>query len=154
MDSAAVGTFSLNAVAVHIHATGDLHRISPFVYGAAFAPNSEYLRQAGITVNRWGGNRSSKYNWTLGVASSAGDWFYENWDWDGESAESSAQGFALRNAAGGAATLLTLPTLSWVAKDNFSHSFSVAKYGAQDDASEQLARLSGLQAVRKLRRSE
>ena len=59
MQGGVTGRFSLATATLHINATADLHRISPFVYGLAFGPDTNYLRGAGITVNRSGGNRKS-----------------------------------------------------------------------------------------------
>ncbi len=133
--SVATGRFALTSIGVQINATADLHRISPYIYGLAFGPGTQYLRGAGITVNRSGGNRRSKYNWRLGASNTGADWYYENVGEDsGPAGEESGLGFALRNSAAGCATLMTLPTLGWVAKDRSSYSYSIAKYGPQDDA--------------------
>src|SRR5690606_16854984 len=52
--------------------------ISDLVYGVNFA-SPEQLADVGYTVNRWGGNRSTRYNWQLDVDNSAFDWFYQNY---------------------------------------------------------------------------
>lgn len=126
------GRFSLVSQTATVLVNQATHRISPFIYGVAFASGAAYLRDAGMTLNRWGGNNSTKYNWTIGAANLDNDWYFENIDWDGADGSGSAPAFAERNAAAGAATILSIPTLDWVAKDKTSHSFSVAKYGAQD----------------------
>jgi hypothetical protein len=122
-------TFALREVHVGLDAASGLQPISPYIYGMAFAPNSAYIAGAGITVNRWGGNHSSRYNWEAGAANRDFDWYFENFDWDGE--DGSAIAFITRNARGGAASLISVPSLPWVARDTTSYSFSVAKYGPQ-----------------------
>ncbi|MCC6227451.1 MAG: glycoside hydrolase family 44 protein, partial [Microthrixaceae bacterium] len=124
-------SFTLRDAAVAINAATPTHAISPLIYGVAFAPDAAYLRNAGITLNRWGGNNSSRYNWTIGAANLDFDWYFENTDWDGADGAGSAPAFIARNASAGAATILSIPALPWVARDTTSHSFSVAKYGAQ-----------------------
>lgn len=126
------GIFSLAAAMVAYKPDETTHAISPFVYGVSFAPGADYLRAAGMTMNRWGGNNSSRYNWMIGAANLDNDWYFENIDWDGGDGSSSPSSFAERTLAGGAAMILSVPMLDWIAKDTSSHSFSVAKYGAQD----------------------
>lgn len=128
-NSAAV--FSLRDVVVSIRADMPTHAISPYIYGVAFAPSGDYLRNAGLRSNRWGGNNSSRYNWSMGAANLDFDWYFENVDWDGADGSGSAPAFVARNAAVGAATVLSVPALPWVAKDKTSHSYSIAKYGPQ-----------------------
>ncbi len=101
------------------------HRISPYIYGLSFAPSPEYMRRAGFTVNRWGGNAVSAFNWKLNATNRAADWYFLN------SGMTAPETYISDNAAGGALTQWTLPCLPWVAKDTTSYCFSVAKYGAQ-----------------------
>ncbi len=96
------------------------HAISPLIYGMAFAP-PDYVSDLRLTVNRWGGNDKSRYDWVQGNADNAGsDWGFRNRTADGDAPpgpSSSADAFVRRNLASGAATLLTVPTLGWVARD-------------------------------------
>lgn len=123
--------FTLRSAAVTVQAGQPTHAISPFIYGVALAPDAEYLRRAGLTANRWGGNHSSRYNWQTGTANRDFDWYFENFDWDGAGDEGSAVAFARQNLSAGAAGVITVPALPWVAKDATGYSFSVAKYGPQ-----------------------
>lgn len=108
-------------VAVSVDTHKNLHPISPYIYGMAFAP-PDYLTDLKITVNRWGGNDKTRYNWALGNACNAArDWRFANRKAsDGpfkEGASSAADYFIDQNKVGGAQTLLTVPTIGWVAKD-------------------------------------
>ncbi len=108
-------------VAVTVNVTTGRHPISPYIYGMAFAPD-DYLADLKISVNRWGGNDKSRYNWVQGNAvNAARDWEFRNrYASDGSvppGPSSAADRFVAGNQTRGAATLLTVPTLGWVAKD-------------------------------------
>lgn len=143
--SATCGTLvlSLLAAAASLHARTDERvvgfRITPHgakqpisehIYGVAAAP-SEALKSLQPTVNRWGGNTASRYNWQLGNAWNTGkDWFFMN-----TAIEDDAWGrFIQRSSDAGAYVIITVPLVGYVAKDTTSHSFSVAKYGPQQYA--------------------
>lgn len=104
------------------------HRISPYIYGVAFAPDANYVRRAGITVNRWGGNHTSAFNWEINATNLGNDWYFMN-----TLEDEIPEAFIARNAAGGAATQWSLASLPWIAKDTTSNSFAVSKYGPQQD---------------------
>jgi hypothetical protein len=53
------------------------HPISPYIFGSNHM-KPDTIRDVGCTVNRWGGNRSSKYNWKRDVDNAGSDWFYMN----------------------------------------------------------------------------
>ena len=53
------------------------HAISPHVLGVNWAP-PETLRDIGAGGNRWGGNRTTKYNWKDDIDSAGQDWFFLN----------------------------------------------------------------------------
>ena len=108
-------------VAVSVDVTADRHPISPLIYGMAFAP-PDYLQDLRLGANRWGGNDKSRYNWVLGNADNAArDWRFADRTANGDAPNgvpsSAADAFVRQNRSGGAATLLTIPTLGWVARD-------------------------------------
>ncbi|HZT95548.1 MAG TPA: glycoside hydrolase family 44 protein, partial [Chloroflexota bacterium] len=119
---------------VTVDASGGRHPISPYIYGVAFG--GSFLKQNHLTLDRWGGNETSRYNWRLGSAvNTANDWYFENTD-NGDTC--SAPGCAVdrmvsQDRSAGAASLVTVPTLGWVAKNANLDTcgFSVAKYGPQ-----------------------
>ena len=109
-------------VPVSVDARADIHPISPLVYGMAFAPAS-YLTDLRLGVNRWGGNDKSRYNWVQGNACNAA----RDWGWRNRKAvdadlppgpSSAADRFVAQNQNTGTASLLTIPTLGWVARDS------------------------------------
>jgi hypothetical protein len=99
-------------------------KISPLIFGVAGADASHTPADVG-SIHRWGGNRSSRYNWESHVDNSARDWFFEN-----HAAPNYAE-FLTDNAAHGKSSALTVPILGWVAKDATSYSFPVSVFGAQ-----------------------
>jgi hypothetical protein len=95
------------------------HRISPYIYGAAGSGDF------GSTIVRWGGNRTTRYNWRAKALNVGKDWFFENTE-GGDSLEWIAGN--RENKLQGA---LTVPTIGWVAKDTSSYGFPVSVLGPQ-----------------------
>jgi hypothetical protein len=110
------------------------HPINDGIYGVCGLPD-EKLRAYGITITRWGGNPSSRYNWKINADNGAADWFFKN---RGAPIKDLAETGYLAHVRGAqkrdATTYQTVPTLGWVAKDHGSYGFSVKKYGAQKGA--------------------
>ena len=109
-------------VAVTVDVKSGRHPISPLIYGMAFAPE-DYLTDLRLPLNRWGGNDKSRYDWVQGNADNAArDWGFRNrFAADGSvppGPSSAADRFVRSNKAHGTATLLTVPTLGWVARDS------------------------------------
>jgi hypothetical protein len=99
-------------------------KISPLIFGVAGADASHTPADIG-TIHRWGGNRTSRYNWERHVDNSARDWFFEN------HVSPNYAEFLTDNTAHGKSSALTVPILGWVAKDATSYSFPVSVFGAQ-----------------------
>jgi hypothetical protein len=107
------------------HAT----KISPLIYGIAYdfqAEKNEHQWQLGATIRRWGGNPTSRYNWTLHTWNVDSDWFFENLSVPPYTS------FLSSNAAHGVESALTVPIGGWVAKDGSSVGFPVSEYGPQE----------------------
>lgn len=118
-------------ISVTIDALANRHDISPYIYGVNFPPDTNYIQQTGATLIRWGGNASSRYNWKNFDTNAAADWYFDNRPMgDPPLYQDSAQ-FVSNISATGALPIMSMPMLSWVAKDDSSYSFSIAKYGAQ-----------------------
>jgi hypothetical protein len=117
-------------VAVTVNVLSNRHPISPYIYGASFPPSTAYIKTGGVTLSRWGGNNSSRYNWKLNAKNDDADWYFENFSWGSPD----SAGYISQAVAGGAAPIMTIPMLEWIAKDTTSSSFSVAKYGTQCSA--------------------
>ena len=102
-------------------------QISPDIYGLA-APAAATITNWKIPLIRWGGNTAERYNWQLGNAWNTGaDWYFENV----AVGRNAWQNFLERGERGGARVFFNLPLIGFVAKDAVSHSYSIKKYGPQ-----------------------
>ncbi|HEX3150296.1 MAG TPA: glycoside hydrolase family 44 protein [Gemmataceae bacterium] len=101
------------------------------IYGACDLP-PEQVAAYGLPITRWGGNRSSRFNWKINADNAGKDWFFKN---GGYKVNNPADGgwvkFVRRNQDVGASGYTTIPMLGYVAKDYESHAFSLKKHGPQ-----------------------
>ncbi|MCW3097188.1 MAG: celM [Chthonomonadaceae bacterium] len=121
-------------VTVTIDAKANRHPISPLIYGMAYADDAA-LKDLRIPLHRYGGNNATRYNWQLNADNRANDWYFESIADPTAVAGERGDTFTARSKAAGAATMLTIPMIDWVAKvapnrDKLA-GFSIAKYGAQ-----------------------
>ena len=118
-----------NSVNVTVDVLGDRHVISPYVYGGSYPKDAPTITDSGLTVVRWGGNATSRYNWKTFTDNAAADWYFEDFGYteigDGDSIK-----YIQDVKAAGSNPLMTMVMLPWVAKTS-GWSFSVAKYGPQ-----------------------
>jgi hypothetical protein len=94
---------------LRIDAAADHHPISPFIYGMAFA-DPVLAAELRVSVNRWGGNATTRYNWQNDVSNRGSDWYFENHPRDNPDAsrlpaDSSADRFVAANVEAGAQTI-------------------------------------------------
>jgi glycosyl hydrolase family 44 len=106
-----------------VDTTRTIRAISPLIYGVSVA-TPEQLRATGATLNRWGGNPNTRYNWVEGDAwNAARDWEFRNYGGSepGQSSPShSADQFVSDTRAAGATAWLSVPAIGWVARDGVS----------------------------------
>lgn len=136
--------WSASAVAASVNVSVDLtanaHPFSPLIFGVAFGDATRNA-QIGYTVDRWGGNSTTRYNWQTDFANHAFDYYFENIPNDavtcaGAPADS-ADAFVHCAHAAGAQALMTMPTIGWMPRADspsahpYFAAFSVAKYGPQ-----------------------
>ncbi len=114
-----------------LSADAPLHSINDGIFGVCSLPR-EQLQEFRIPITRWGGNPSSRYNWELGIDNAGSDWYFKN---RGTLLTRLSDSGYVKNIDSnqviGATTYQTIPMVGWVAKDNTSYGFSVAKYGPQ-----------------------
>ncbi|KAJ7078814.1 glycoside hydrolase family 44-domain-containing protein [Mycena crocata] len=103
------------------------HPISPLIYGVNFPPSASYVHDLGVTMARWGGNAVTAYNPAGQFTNAGNDWFFENRVADPPDADAWV-GWV---KGAGASTLLTVPSLDWVAKDATSYSYPITQYPVQ-----------------------
>ena len=125
------------AITINVDAAANRHPIDPRIYGVAWADDAT-LADLDITINRWGGNAMSRYNWSISTANRCKDFYFENIPdsvaGDGSNGES-ADDFIGTSFAHGAQTLMTVPMMGMLPKDRTVRcGYSIAKYGAQDDS--------------------
>lgn len=107
----------INAVIVRVAVAAPGTPISPGIYGVAGA-DPDTLRTLGATLNRWGGNPSSRFNWVNGHAWNAGrDWKFSNLNYSNSTASQSDQ-FVAEAEATRVGALMTVPAIGWVARDD------------------------------------
>ena len=107
------------------------HVISDAIYGVCDLP-ADKLARYGVPVTRYGGNRSSRFNWKINADNAGTDWFFKNGGSPvNDPSENAYSKFIRKNQLAGSTAYLTIPMLGHVAKDHQSHAYSVAKYGRQ-----------------------
>jgi len=122
-----------NGPALSLDAGTITHAINPYIYGMnAFGSTGTTGKTAGITIDRWGGDATSRYNYKLDVTSSAADWYFENHTGATGVQDTSAFNAQVQaDQAIGAKTIGTVPVNGWVAKDGSSCSFPKSTYPNQ-----------------------
>ena len=116
-------------------------RSRPNIFGVAFGDAARNA-QVGYTVDRWGGNSVTRYNWQVDVHSTASDYYYENIPGASDRTQvppigNDADAFVGSALDAGIQPLMTIPTIGWTprADSPLTHpyfaGFSVARYGAQ-----------------------
>ena len=123
------------SVDVAVDVFSNRHPISLFVYGGAYPKDAATITDSGLTVVRWGGNATSRYNWKLFTYNAANDWYFEDFNYS-EIGDADSAKFIQDVKTAGSHPLMTMVMLPWVAKSaegsgNGHWSFSVSKYGSQ-----------------------
>jgi hypothetical protein len=129
------GAYAQNApVTVAIDAGANQHPISPLIYGVAFGSPAD-LAALNAPLNRSGGNNMSTYSYKNNAQNLDADWYFESYPQGSAVPGAEIDAFIADTEGAGAAPLITIPMVGWVAKlgpnQSILPSFSVAKYGAQ-----------------------
>ena len=107
--------------------------ISPLIYGVAdpTTGDEDTLKWLGAGLMRWGGNARTRHNWEINASNAGADWEFRNVSQGDTVPGSASLGFMQRDERLGAASILTMPTIGWVAKDsdNNTRSTDVPKHG-------------------------
>jgi hypothetical protein len=129
------------AIAVAVDTSANVHPFSPLIFGVAFGDAARNA-EIGYTVDRWGGNSVTRYNWQVDVHSTASDWYFENIPGARDRTEvppigNDADAFVGAALGAGIQPLMTIPTIGWTPRADspldhpYFAGFSVARYGAQ-----------------------
>ncbi len=118
----------------------DRHHISQDIYGVNYVGDfagPATARKLGITVDRWGGNGTTRYNYQTGFHNTGSDWYFENIPPDSTSVLPHTA-FIRGDRAAGLQTVLTVPLIGWTPKAGsaaqhpYACGFRVGVYGSQD----------------------
>ena len=125
-----------SATSVSVDANANRRSINPNIYGVAYA-DAQDIATLHPSLNRWGGNSTTRYNWQIDAHSAAADWYFETYSDGAGAAGGSADAWVAttRSAHNGAEPMFTIPMIDYLAKLGPGRStlagFSVRKYGAQ-----------------------
>src|SRR5690242_19185940 len=124
-------------VTISVDAAARRRAIDPRIYGVAWAGTTA-LGDLRAPLNRQGGNAATRYNWQLNAANRGFDWYFESIAEDSPVTGEMGDTFIAQSRAGGAQPMITIPMIGWTAilgpNRGKLASFSIAKYGAQQDA--------------------
>jgi hypothetical protein len=119
--------------ALTVDAGNQTHAISPYIYGwNGYASNTAAAQAANITVDRFGGDATSLYNYQLDVTNAGSDWYFQNGVGNtGQQATSEFNEQVMADASIGAKTLGTMPMEGYIAKDGTSCSYTSTAFPQQ-----------------------
>ena len=120
-------------VEINIDSQKISYLISPLIFGMNRF-DDEVLVKIKPSIMRWGGNDSSRYNIGNDTTSLGEDYFFQNIP----KVKKYLSSLVKRNKTANIQSIITLPLLGWIPKRRkeehpFDCSFSVIKYGLQDD---------------------
>ncbi|MEZ4867893.1 MAG: glycoside hydrolase family 44 protein [Caldilineaceae bacterium] len=134
--SATATPLAVAGPALQIDLTTDRRTINPDIYGINYAAEA-LATSLQLTVRRWGGNATTRYNWQNDTANRASDWFFENIPEENDNPAqlpngSAADRFVEQDQRTGTQSMLTMPLIGWTPKSReVACGYSITKYGAQ-----------------------
>jgi hypothetical protein len=131
-----------DGLTLNVDVTAARKPISAYIYGIneygdADTPEQDaaYMQELGITVRRWGGNATSRYNWKTDISNHASDWYFGNVkesDATDLPNDSAVNRYINENAEAGTDSFIVMPLTGYVSNDNETAcGFAVSKYGPQ-----------------------
>ncbi|MFB9415155.1 glycoside hydrolase family 44 protein [Dactylosporangium matsuzakiense] len=116
-----------------VDASAARHAISPDIYGLNGA-DAGFAAEIGMPVARWGGNASTRYNFTNHTYNTGSDWYFENIV---AGPDKTLEAFVTTNRDRGTKQVVTVPMSGWVAKDSpdahpFACGFPATRFPTQD----------------------
>jgi hypothetical protein len=103
-----------SAATITVDAAANAHPISPDIYGVNFGDTGG-LADMGATVNRYGGNTASTYNWQENASNHAIDFNFQSISDGSATPGELVDNFISSSRAGGATPVITIPTMDFVA---------------------------------------
>jgi hypothetical protein len=111
------------------------HPISPLIYGMNnYLLDQDTVTTANLTVARWGGDATSRYNYQANTTNSASDYYFLNGTGSGGMwPDGSFNGFVTSAATNGVKVLGTVPVQGWVANSTVGAcSFTQTEFPGQE----------------------
>src|SRR5260221_1607294 len=108
-------------VMVAVDTGAGAHPISPLIYGVNYADDA-HVASGRISVTRWGGNSTTRYNYETDFHNTGADWYFENIPGCtskgcADPKEGSGANSFLKGASDkGLVALFTIPTIGWTPK--------------------------------------
>src|SRR5258706_10964111 len=137
LDTGSTPTGTNRPSTITIDLAVNVHPISPLIYGLAFATSNQLI-DLNVPLNRSAGNSETRYNWQLNAHNRAADWYFESLADSSATPGAAADDFMADTRNAGAQAMLTVPMIGWLPKLGPSRtrlsSYSIAKYGAQQDS--------------------
>ena len=131
---------SASGPALSVDVAATTHAINPLIYGVNAWPLDATVAAAiRPTVDRWGGNAATTYNYKLDLMNRGSDWFFQQYRSSNTQDTSDFNQKVIGDQNAGAKPMGTVPVIGWVpslvpAPGTQACGFSVAKYGAQKKA--------------------
>lgn len=123
-------------ITITVDALANQHPIDPNIYGLNNS-DANSLNILNSPLNRYGGNRTSRYNWQVNTDSTAQDYYYESYP-DANVPGGIADTIVQNSFNTQAQPMITIPMIDWIAKAGPNRSvlwsFSIQKYGSQSDS--------------------
>ena len=114
------------AVTINIDVQAGRRAINPLIYGVNLFENpnvSTILADLNVPINRYGGNRTSTYNWSTNSDNRGNDYYFESISDDNQTAGERVDTFVTLTRNGGAEPMITVPMLDWIAKAGTAQPF-------------------------------
>jgi len=126
--------------ALTINVAANQHPISRDIYGMNFTDEA-LAQELHLPVRRWGGNRTTRYNWQIDVDNTGSDWYFENIPLENSNLAtlpngSSTDRFVEQDRRTGTKSIITVPLIGWTAKRRLNDhpydcGYPVSRLGSQ-----------------------
>ena len=120
--------------AINVDVSANRHAISPYIYGMAeYGVSAAYQAASKLSVLRWGGDATTRYNWQVDSSNAGFDWFFMGGDGQSNPVPSGGpDALVAADKATKSQTLLTIPMIPYINSSGaWSCSFPVSVYGTQ-----------------------
>ncbi len=117
LDGVPFGAFAQPAAgpAISVNPSAGQHPISPYIYGMAeYGVSPAFQEQARLSVLRWGGDGTTRYNWQVDSSNAGFDWFFTGGGNANPVPSGAPDALVRADQASDSATLLTIPIIPYI----------------------------------------